>query len=103
MPEAVKLTTSYDFDKYRYNGYGIGFDAHSQFPLSNGEWGKNVVIFEDDNSSSVYVDNIKKDDTKITAEAKYPANFTKPGRRFLLNLHYNGSNSFLFINAVKMY
>ena len=22
---------------------------------------------------------------------------------FVLNLHYNGSNSFLFVNAVKMY
>ena len=30
----------------------------------------------------------------ITAEAKYPINFTRSGR-FALRLHYNGSSSFL--------
>ena len=39
----------------------------------------------------------------ITAKAKYPINFTKSGKRFVLSLHYNESNSFLFVNAVKMY
>ena len=43
------------------------------------------------------------DDTTLTAEAKYPINFTQSGRRFVLNLHYNGSNSFLFVNATKVY
>ena len=33
------------------------------------------------------------DDTTITAEVIYPINFTKPRRRFVLRLHYNGSNS----------
>ena len=37
------------------------------------------------------------DNTAITAEAKYPINFTKPGKRFVLSSHYNGSNSFLFV------
>ena len=40
--------------------------------------------------------------TTITAEAKYPINFARLGRRFVLNLYYNGSNSFLFINVMKM-
>ena len=34
---AVKLTKNADSDKYGYSGYGIGFDASSQFSLSNGE------------------------------------------------------------------
>ena len=42
-------------------------------------------------------------DTKITAEANYPTNFTRSGRRFVLSLHYNGSNSFLFVTAMKTY
>ena len=33
-------------------------------------------------------------DTKLTAEAKYPINFTQPEKEFVLSLHYNGSNSF---------
>ena len=42
-------------------------------------------------------------DTTLTAEAKYPINFPQSGKRFVLSLHYNGSNSFLFVNATKMY
>ena len=56
---AIKLTKNSDLDKYRYIGYGIGFDVCSKFPLSNGEWSKNLVIFGLDNSSSVHTD--KKD------------------------------------------
>ena len=67
-------------------------------------------------SSSVHVDNKGKDililgegptqgldDTTLTAEAKYPINFTQSGKRFVLSLHYNGSNSFLFVNPTKVY
>ena len=43
------------------------------------------------------------DNTTLTAEAKYPINLTQSGKRFVLTLHYNGSNSFLFVNATKMY
>ena len=41
------------------------------------------------------------DNTTLTAEAKYPINFTQPNKRFVLNLHYNGRNSFLFVNAIN--
>ena len=41
------------------------------------------------------------DDTTLTAEAKYPINFTQSGKWFVLSLHYNGSNS--FVNASKIY
>ena len=37
------------------------------------------------------------DDTTLTTEAKYHINFTQSGKIFVLNLHYNGSNSFLFV------
>ena len=42
-------------------------------------------------------------DTTLTAEAKYPIIFTQSRKRFVLSLHYNGSNSFLFVNAIKVY
>ena len=67
-------------------------------------------------SSSVDIDNKEKDifilgegttqgldDTTLTAEAKYPINFTQSGKRFVLSLDYNGSSSFLFVNATKVY
>ena len=34
---------------------------------------------------------------------KYPIHSTQPRKRFVLNLHYNGNNSFLFVNATKIY
>ena len=39
----------------------------------------------------------------LTAEAKYPINFKQSGKIFVLSLHCNGSNSFLFVNATKVY
>ena len=67
-------------------------------------------------SSSVHIDNKGKDflilcealtqgsdDTTVTAEAKYPTNLTQSGKRFILSLHYNGSNSFLFVNVTRIY
>ena len=67
-------------------------------------------------SSSVYVDNKGKDililgegptqgldDTTMTAETKYRINFTQSGKRIVSGLPYNGSNTFLFVNATKVY
>ena len=39
----------------------------------------------------------------LTAEPVYPINFTQPRKRFVLNLYYNRSSSFLFVNAFKIY
>ena len=43
------------------------------------------------------------DNTTLTAEAKYPISFTQPRKRFVLSLHYNGSNSFLFVSATNVH
>ena len=40
-------------------------------------------------------------DTTLRAEAIYRIKITQPNKRFVLSLHYNGSNSFLFVNATK--
>ena len=105
-----------DLDQYKYTGYGIGFDSCSEFLFTDRSNGKNVIIFWADMSSPLHVDNKWKDilvlgeaptqvldDTTLTAEAKYPINFTQSGKRFVLSLHYNGSNSFLFVNTSKLY
>ena len=77
---------------------------------------KNVIIYGADMNSFAHIHYKNKDililgertrdgldDTTLTAEAKYPINFTQSGKRFVLSLHYNGSNSFLFVNATKIY
>ena len=80
---SVKLTKNTDLDKYKYTGYGIRFDFRSEFLFTDGSYGKNVIIFGADMSSSVHVGNKGKDililgekptqgldDTTLTAEAK---------------------------------
>ena len=80
----VKLTKYRDADKYFYFGYDILFDVCGTFPLSNVRIGKNIIIFDANLSSSVYVDNEKKnilnfvkgpkqglDNTTLSAEAEY--------------------------------
>ena len=85
----VKLIRNADTDKYKYSGYGTGFDRCETFSIANG-FGKNVTVFGVDMSSSVHVDNKKKDllilgeaptqeldDTTLTAGKKYSTNFTE--------------------------
>ena len=64
-------------------------------------------------SSSVHNNNKKKDTlilgecptqgldgTTLPAEKKYAINFAENNKKFCLNLHYNGANSYLFVNGV---
>ena len=37
----------------------------------------------------------------IYAEIIYKTNMTKPNKKFVLSLHYNGNNSYLFVNGIK--
>ena len=57
---SIKLTKNADIHKYRYFGYGIGFDRQSSFSIGN-ETGKNVISFGVDMSSSTKIDNRNKD------------------------------------------
>ena len=38
-------------------------------------------------------------DTTLYAEEMFYRNFTEPGKKFLLSLHYIGDNSYLFVNG----
>ena len=58
---AVTLTNNADIDKYEYSGYGNGFDRKTVFSFPSGGFGQNVTIVGVDMSSSVHVDNRKKD------------------------------------------
>ena len=114
---AVKLTTNADPDKYQHSTYGIRFDASGGFSLSYGSrFSKNVIIFGADISSSVHINNKKKDifilgkgptqgfyNTKLTAEKEYSINFTEQQKKFCLSLHYDGVNSYIFVNGVEIY
>ena len=112
----VKLANNAHPDNCAYTGYGIGFDSSSKLSLTDGSVIKNVTIFGVDMSSSKHIDNKKKDtlilgkgltqgldDTTLVVEAQYSINFSRSIAKFFLSMHYNGSNSSLFVNTIKIY
>ena len=58
---AVTLTKNADIEKYKYSGYGIGFDRRSSYSFPSGRFGQNVLIFGADISTSIHIDNKGKD------------------------------------------
>ena len=55
------LTKNSDIDRYKFSGYGSGFDRHGSFSFPGIGLGRNKIVFEVDVSSSVHIDNKKKD------------------------------------------
>ena len=37
-------------------------------------------------------------DTTICVEKNYCRNFTNPGKKFIISLHYNGDENYFFVN-----
>ena len=114
--DAVTLTKNADIDKYKYSGYGIGFDRISSFSFPGGGFGQNIIILGADMNSSIHVDNkgkyiliLGKAPTQglgkhsLTAEKMYSINFTLTKKRFCLSLSYNGANSYLFVNGTEIH
>ena len=112
---AVSLTKNADVDKYKYSGYGIAFDGKGRFSFPGGGDGQNVIIFGADLNSSPHIDNKGKDililgigpmqglgEHSVTAKKMYSINFTKDNTKFCLSLHYNGPNSYLFVNSTEI-
>ena len=67
-------------------------------------------------SSSVYANNKTKsilvldidfaqglDNTTIYTEKLYSIDFTENNNKFCLSLHYNGTNSYLFVNGTEVH
>ena len=81
---AIKITKNGNTSKYKYKGYSICFDESEEFTHVRKEGNfnhitsaRNVIIFGADMS------------------------FTDPGHKFILSLHYNGDNSYLFVNGIE--
>ena len=57
----VKLNKNADLDKYKFRGYGIGFDSRSEISFTDWSVEKDVIILGADMSLSVHIDNKNKD------------------------------------------
>ena len=72
-----------------------------------------MLIFGADMSNSIHIDNKGKDilvlgkgptqglESTLTAEKMYSINFTVT-KKNCLRLHYNGGNSYLFVNGTEI-
>ena len=116
---AMKITKNTDSSKNNYTGCGLCFDEGGEFghTVRQGNFhrttnAKNVIIFGADMSSSIHVTNRANNiyvmgedfiqginDITIYAEKLFHNNFTEFGVKFVLSLHYNGDNSYLFANV----
>ena len=86
------------------------------FSHSSRRTGRNVITFGIDMSSSTKIVNKGKDililglgptfglgEKALSVEKMFSINFTKANTKFCLNLHYNGANSYLFVNGTEIY
>ena len=117
---AMQITkNATDNSKNNCKGYGICFDERSQFSHTITEDGRthttngrNVIIFEVDVSFSAHATNRANhiylmgdgltqgiNDTTLYVEKNYWRNFTDPGKKFIISLHYNGDESYFFVNG----
>ena len=117
---AMQITKdSTNNSKNNYKGYGLCFDERSNFShtitqdgIQHTSNGKNVLIFGADLSSSIHATNRANhiycfgegrtqgiNDTTIYAEKNYYRNFSEHGEKFVLSLHCNGDDSYLFVNG----
>ena len=88
------------------------FDEGGTFSMGNINNGRNVLIFGVDERSLVHannkVDNIYVmgdfivqgiNDTTLHAKKTYSQNVTQSSKKFVLSLHCNGDDSYLFVNG----
>ena len=92
--------------------YGICFNEGGTFSKGNITNGRNVLIFGVHENSLIHANNKANNifvmgdgfvqginDTPLYAEKIYSQNFTQPNKKFVLSLHYNENDSYLFING----
>ena len=110
---AAKITkNATDTSKHKYEGYGICFDEGGMLSMGNINNGRNALIFGVHENSVIYSNNKANNifimgdgfvqginDTTLYAEKIYSQNFTAVNKKFVLSLHYNGDDSYLFVNG----
>ena len=117
---AMQITkNAIDNSKNNCKGYGICFDERSQFGHTINEDGRahttngrNVLIFGVDMSFSAHATNRANhiylmgdgltqgiNDTTLYVEKNYWRNFKDPGKKIIISLHYNGDESYFFVNG----
>ena len=116
---AMQITKNADNSKNNYKGYGKCSDERSEFGHTITEGGqadttdaRNVLLFGADMSFSVHLTNRANNiyvmgsgltqgihDITLYAEKNFYRNFTDLGKKFMLSLHYNCDDSYMFVSG----
>ena len=100
-----------DKEKWVYSGHGLAFDGASWWNFGN-DFANNVAIRGVHNSSSSHADNHKNNILVWGEGATYGINggfgspekkFSKVRAKFCFSLHYDYSNSYVFVNEQKVF
>ena len=112
---AVSLIKNVDIDKYKCCRYGIGLDRHRFFWHPSGGTGRNVIFSGVDMSASTKIDKREKNilifikgptqalEHTLSAYKMFLINFSENNKKIYLRLHYNGANSYLFVNGTEIH
>ena len=91
--DAARPNNTKDPDDFIYSGWGIGFDRNGTFGHPEGGTAtKDFFVLGRDLLQLIQ-------NTRIYAEKTYSPNFSAENELFVLSLHCNGDNSFLFVNG----
>ena len=103
-----------DTSKHKYEGYGICFDEDATISKGGINNSRNVLIFGVHENSLVHPNNKANNiyvmgdfivqginDTTLYAGKLYIQNFTATNKKFVLSSHYNGDDSYLFVNGKR--
>ena len=109
---ALEIAKNSNTSKYANKGYGVCFDEGGMFSEGSINNRRSVLIFGVHENSVIHSNNksnniyaMGKDfvqginDTTLYADKIYSQNFTQPSKKFVLSLHYNRNDSYLFING----
>ena len=111
---AVRLTKRADINKYKYSENGIEFERKEYYSIGD-QVCRNVIIFGVDMSSFPHIDNKEEDilifgkgptqglgEHSLPAKKLYLINFIEENTKLCLSLHYNGANTYFFVNGTEI-
>ena len=96
----------------KWSGYGVAFGKQNYLHKDSGKNANNLIILGADLSDSsdeetkknniLILGSVQINNTTIQAKSELKTNCTLPPK-FILSVHYNGDNSYLFVKNIQQY
>ena len=109
-----RLFGATDYNKKKWSGYGVAFGKQHYLHKDSDKNANNLIILGADLSDSSDEETKKNNililgkgsvqinNTTFQAKSELKTNCTLP-KKFILSVHYNGDDSYLFVNNIQQY